>query len=407
MEDLPLDAVRDLLARVKREGDAALIELTRRFDGAELESVRVDPNWIKTAPQRIDPGLREALVNAHDAIQHYHRHSVARVDDYESDGVRVVELRRAVGRAGCYVPGGRAKYPSTVLMTVVPAKVAGVAEVALCTPPGPDGMIDDATLAAAAISGADEVYAVGGAQAIGALAYGTESVKAVDVIVGPGNIYVSLAQREVSGFVGVPSAFAGPSEVVVVADETTNVHEAALDVVVQAEHGPNGLAWLVTWSEVVARAVIEEVSQIVAQSPRAGEISATLAGGGFAVIVDSPQAAMVVSNSVAPEHLELMCEDPESLLDLVTKAGAVFCGPWSPASVGDYIAGPSHVLPTNGSARFSSVLGVDDFVKKIHAVTVSRQALLRVGPSVVQIAEAEGLGTHRLSVKDRMDRLHR
>jgi histidinol dehydrogenase len=225
-------------------------------------------------------------------------------------------------------------------------------------------------------------------------------VRPVDVIVGPGNVYVALAKREVaaSGLVGTPAGFAGPSEVVVVADETTPVELAAIDVVVQAEHGPDGLAWLVTWSEEVAAAVTEAVARIVAESPRRADLEATLAGGGYAALVEGPEQALAVANAIAPEHLELMCDGPEDLLPLVRHAGAVFCGVSAPASVGDYVAGPSHVLPTNGSARFSSGLRVDDFVRHVHAVTLDESALARVAPHVATLAEAEGLPAHAQSV---------
>jgi histidinol dehydrogenase len=234
---------------------------------------------------------------------------------------------------------------------------------------------------------------------VGALAYGTETIGAVDVIVGPGNIYVSEAKRQVSGVVGVPSSFAGPSEVVVVADASTPVELAAIDVVVQAEHGPDGLAWLVTWSERVAEQVTDAVSRLVAASPRRTEIEATLAEGGYAVVVEGPEQAMTVANGIAPEHLELLCDDPDGLLPMVRNAGAVFTGVFAPASVGDYLAGPSHVLPTYGSARFASALRVDDFVRHIHVVSLDEGALARVGAHVQAIAEAEGLPAHAESVR--------
>ncbi|MCA1691843.1 MAG: histidinol dehydrogenase [Actinobacteria bacterium] len=239
------------------------------------------------------------------------------------------------------------------------------------------------------------------AQAIGAMAYGTETIPPVDVIVGPGNVYVALAKREVAGEgrVGVPAGFAGPSEVVVVADETTPVDSAAIDVIVQAEHGPDGLAWLVTWSAEVADRVSDAVARLVAEAPRRGDIEATLAGGGYAVLVDGPEQALAVANAIAPEHLQLMCDGAEGLLPLVRHAGAVFCGPWAPAAVGDYVAGPSHVLPTFGSARFASGLRVDDFVRTIHAVTLDEEALRRVAPYVTAIAEAEGLAAHAQAVR--------
>jgi histidinol dehydrogenase len=285
-------------------------------------------------------------------------------------------------------------------MTAILAKVAGVAEVAVCSPPGPDGHVSTAVLAAAAVAGVEEVYAVGGAQAIGALAYGTETVRPVDVIVGPGNLYVATAQRLVSqeGAVGVPSAFAGPSEVVVVADEHAEVDHVALDLVVQAEHGPDGLAWLVTWEEAVAVAVEKAVERFASESPRSREVTATLGKGGWSVLVDGPAQAMAVCNAVAPEHLELMTATPEELVALVRCAGAVFCGPWAPASVGDYVAGPSHVLPTARSARFSSALGTDDFMKRVHVVTLDREALCEVAPHVAALARAEGLAAHAESV---------
>jgi histidinol dehydrogenase len=287
-----------------------------------------------------------------------------------------------------------------VLMTVLPAQVAGVAEVAVCSPPGPDGRVSTAVLAAAAVAGVDEVYAVGGAQAIAAMAYGTQTVRPVDVIVGPGNLYVATAQRLVAeeGAVGVPSAFAGPSEVVVVADSSAPAAYAALDLVVQAEHGPDGLAWLVTWSEDVALAVEQAVERFVAESPRRLEVTATLESGGWSVLVDGPARAMDVCNLVAPEHLELITSDPEALVPLVRSAGAVFCGPWAPASVGDYIAGPSHVLPTARSARYSSALGTQDFLKRVHVVSLDQVALRRVAPYVASLAEAEGLAAHAASV---------
>lgn len=403
MADLPLEAVGALVDQVRRDGDRALLELGEKFDQVRVPSLRVAPEKVASAGGRIPPTLLAALEAAHRSIYDYHRHTMVTVPTYRNGGITVEEIRRPVSAAGCYVPGGRARYPSSVLMTAVPAKVAGVARVVVCTPPEPGGSVDDVTLAAAHMAGVDEVYAVGGAQAVAAMAFGTETIRPVDVIAGPGNVYVSVAQRLVSGTVGVPRSFAGPSEVVVVGDGSTDAHQAALDVVVQAEHGPNGLAWLVTWSEAFAEAVAKEVSAIVADSPRSGEIRSTLEHGGYAVLVDDAAAAVAVSDAVAPEHLQLMCADPEQLVPLVHAAGAVFVGPWSPASVGDYVAGPSHVLPTYGSARFASVLGVDDFMTRIHAVEVSREALERVGPHVQAIAEAEGLVTHARSVADRIE----
>jgi histidinol dehydrogenase len=399
--DPPVEAVRAILAAVRRDGDAALRELTARFDRVDIDELRVGAEEMDAALADLAPLLREALEAARASISAYHRTQKQEESRHERDGVVIRDLVRPVCRAGLYVPGGRAVYPSTVLMTAVPARVAGVAELALCVPPGPDGRVPGPTLAAAALAGVDEVYRVGGAQAIAALAYGTESIRPVDVIVGPGNIYVSVAKQEVAGIVGVPNGFAGPSEVVVIADDTTPVDYAAIDVIVQAEHGPDGLAWLVTWSEAAADAITAAVDRMVAESPRRSEIESTLRDGGYAVVVDGPEEAMAVSNAIAPEHLELMSADPEALVPLVRNAGAVFAGAHSPASVGDYLAGPSHVLPTYGTARFAGGLLVDDFVKKIHLVSLDEATLGRVAPHVAALADAEGLAAHAASVRIR------
>ena len=293
-------------------------------------------------------------------------------------------------------------------MCAAPARVAGVESIALCVPPAAGGLVDDATLAAAAVAGIDEVYRIGGAQAIGAMAYGTESVPRVDVIAGPGNSYVAEAKRQVSGAVGVASAFAGPSEIVVVAGPGAPPEFVAIDLVVQAEHGPDGLAWLVTWDADVLAAASAEVDRIVAASPRRADLESTLATAGIACLVDNADAAMAVANIVAPEHLQLLVEDDEApaLLELVRAAGAVFVGPWAPASLGDYIAGPNHVLPTNRTARFSSALRADDFRTHIHAVRVTPDAIRQLGPHVVTLAETEGLPAQADSVRRRLAALN-
>ena len=400
------EAVAAIIGEVRADGDAALRRLTAKFDGVELDELRVPAAEIRAALGRVPSELQDALDIAHDRILAYHAHESAAVaaDNFDSGGIRVRHLVRPVGRAGCYAPGGRARYPSTVLMCAVPAHVAGVEEIVLCVPPGPGGHIDDATLAAAAVAGIDEVFCVGGAQAIAAMAYGTQSIDPVDVIVGPGNRYVAEAKRQVSGVVGVASAFAGPSEVVVIAGPDTPTEWAAIDLVVQAEHGPDGMAWLITWSEAVAEAVAAHVDRIVKESPRRAELEATLGAGGFAVLVDGPKQAIAIANIVAPEHLEILTGNAESLLSQVTSAGAVFLGPNAPASMGDYLAGPNHVLPTNRTARFASALRVDDFQKHIHAVSVSNKALEVLGPHVVTLAETEGLPAHAQSVRLRWPR---
>lgn len=401
-EDAVLNAVRDILNDVQTRGDEAVRELTSRFDDAQPPTIQVDPFEVAAALDRIDPVVRTALEVAAEAIRRHHVGQVRSEHRTEDAGLVVRSVSRPVERAGCYVPGGRAAYPSTVLMTAVPARAAGVDEVVVCVPPDPDGRVAEVTLAAAAVAGVDAVYAVGGAQAVAAMAFGTESIPPVDVIVGPGNVYVALAKREVAGLVGVPSAFAGPSEVVVVADATVPAGFVAIDIVVQAEHGPDGLAWLITWDEAVADAVDAEVSRIVEVSPRCDDVTATLTSAGWVVLVDGPDEALAVSDAIAPEHLQLMVDDAESLADRVRHAGAVFCGPWSPASLGDYVAGPSHVLPTAGTARFSGALRVADFTKEVHVVSADREALERLAPHVAALAGAEGLDAHAASVRTRV-----
>ena len=396
----PVAEVQALLAEVREKGDQALFDLTERFDGVRPAHLRVPALELEAALAGLAPLLREALEAAKANVLAYHREQLHGEARYERDGLVVRELRRPVDRAGVYVPGGAVPLISTVLMTAVPARVAGVPEVVLCSPPDrTTGKVAPGILAAAALAGVDEVYGCNGPAAIGAMAYGTESIRPVDVIVGPGNVYVSQAKREVSGVVGVPSSFAGPSEVVVVADETTPADYAAIDLMVQVEHGPDGLAWLVTWSEEVADRIVAAVERLVADSPRREVIVANLERNSFAALVDGPEQAIALANGIAPEHLELMTADPEALLPLVRHAGAVFTGPFAPASLGDYLAGPSHVLPTYGSARFAGALRVDDFVKHVHVVSVDEPTLLRMAPHIAALAEAEGLAAHAESVR--------
>ncbi len=392
----PLDTVRAIIADVRARGDAALRDLTARFDGCTLDTIAVPSAVMASALEEIPAPLRDALEYAAGEIRVYHE--AERVDPVTVTraGVDVRERIVPVDRAGCYVPGGRAAYPSTVLMTAIPARVAGVAEVVLCAPPGADGAVPTATLAAAALAGVDQVYRVGGAQAIAALAYGTESIRPVDVVVGPGNVYVALAEREVAGQVGV--APAGPSEVVVVADAGADPDLVAADLAAQAEHGPGGAAMLVTWEETLVDAVDAALAARVEVAPRRTEIEATLRTGGRAVLVRDADQALEVTNVVAPEHLELLTADPDALVPRVRNAGAVFVGPWTPATVGDYVAGVNHVLPTARAARFASALRVDTFCKHIHVVRASEDALGRLAPHIEALADAEGLPEHARSV---------
>jgi histidinol dehydrogenase len=392
-------AVEAIIADVRARGDEALFELTERFDRVKLDAIRVSPEEIAEAVGRVAPPLLEALRTAYAEIVDYHADEATPPLPHRTLGVTVSHRDVAVERAGCYAPGGLARYPSSVLMCVAPARVAGVGEIVLCVPPTADGVIDDVTLAAASVAGVDEVYAVGGAQAIAAMAIGTQSVKAVDIIVGPGNSYVAEAKRQLSGVVGVASSFAGPSEIVVIADESTPATYAAIDLMVQAEHGPDGLAWLITTSESVADAVDAELERLVSISPRRELLESTLRSQGVSCLVDSNEAAMTVSNIVAPEHLELLVENYAELLSYLRAAGAVFCGIDAPASLGDYAAGPNHILPTNRSARFSSALRADDFRRHIHVVEVSRSGFERLAPTVMILAEAEGLSAHVDSIR--------
>ena len=392
-------AVREIIDAVRADGDAALARYSKQFDGVVPSNWRVSPSEVATARDRVDPTLRAGLETAADSIAEFHRKQASKEQTYIRQGVTIRSWDQPVGRAGCYVPGGRAAYPSTVLMTALPACAAGVDQVVLCVPPGSDGRVADVTLAAAAIAGVDEVYAVGGAQAVAAMAFGTESVGAVDVIVGPGNVYVAIAKQLVAGSVGVPAAFAGPSEVVVVADCTVPAEYAAIDLIVQAEHGPDGLAWLITWDSDAADGVEQAVAELLSDAARRDDIAATFSRSGHIVLVDGPQAAAEVVNFIAPEHLQVMTEAPEAVIDGVQNAGAIFRGPLAPASIGDYVAGPSHVLPTNGTARFAGALSVRDFTKPMHEISVDAEGLAAVGPHVVAIADAEGLDAHAQSIR--------
>jgi histidinol dehydrogenase len=401
VDDAPddvLDAVRSIIADVRARGDVAVRELTQRFDGCTVDDARVPVGDLEAALAEVSPELRAALKVAAERIRAYHALQIETpAPSLERDGVVLRELAIPVARAGLYVPGGRAAYPSTVLMTAIPARLAGVAELVLCVPPDAEGRVPLPTLAAAALLGITEVHRVGGAQAIAGLAYGTETIRPVDVIVGPGNRYVALAKREVAGVVGIDS-FAGPSEVVVVADGSVPARFAAADLLAQVEHGPGGAAALVTWDPEVADATDAAIAELLDAAPRRDEIAATLARGGRVVLVDDAYAALAAVNEIAPEHLELLVADPNALVPLVRNAGAVFLGPWSPAALGDYVAGVNHVLPTARTARFASALRVDTFRKHVHVVEATEDALLALAPYVQTLAAAEGLDAHARSV---------
>ncbi len=394
--------VRQIVAAVAAEGDSALLGYTKQLDGVGLRTPQVSSGALDAALSRLAPELREALEAAAVSIAEFHAQQVTMEHISERNGITVRSWDQPVSRVGCYVPGGRAAYPSTVLMTALPAQAAGVKQIALCVPPSATGHIADVTLAAAAIAGVDEVYSVGGAQAIAAMAYGTESIVPVDVIVGPGNMYVAIAKQLVASQVSVPAAFAGPSEIVVVADSSAPATYVAVDLMVQAEHGPDGLAWLITFNSDTAKSIEAAVSKLLVDAARQDDIRSTFASSGQIVLVDNAQAAAAVVDLIAPEHLQVMTANPRDVIDHVHNAGAIFSGPFSAASVGDYIAGPSHVLPTNASARFAGVLSVRDFVKPMHEVTVSEKGLAHCGNQVATIAAAEGLQAHAQSIRLRL-----
>lgn len=397
------DSVRHIIAAVREGGDSALREFTERFDGPRIDEIRVPRAAAEAALERVDPDLRLALDFARDQILAWHEAQRENEARHERSGIAVRELVVPVARAGCYVPGGRAIYPSTVLMTAVPARVAGVPEVALCVPPGDGGLVPDATLAAAAVADVDEIYRVGGAQAIAALAYGTESIAPVDVIVGPGNAYVTEAKRQVIGKVGI-DALAGPSEIGIIADQSADPHLVAADLLAQAEHGPGGSAVVISWHDELLEQVDRALEKLLVNTPRRSEAEATLTLGGRSLLVDGPEQAIDAANAIAPEHLQLMCADADVLVLGVRNAGAVFVGADSPAVLGDYVAGVNHVLPTGGTARFASALRVSDYQKRIHVVTADREALARVAPYVTLLADTEGLSAHAAAIRMRESR---
>ena len=393
-----IDAATRIIDDVRKRGDVAVREYCNRFDGACPASFRVPDELLERALELVDPAFLEALELAHAQIRDFHEREVEQSwFTTRPDGTVLGVKVTPVPSVAVYVPGGRAQYPSTVLMDTVPAKVAGVPRVVMITPPQRDGSLSAYTLAAAAVAGVDEVYAVGGAQGVGAVAYGTESIPAVSKIVGPGNAYVAAAKRYVSGDVGIDMV-AGPSEVCVLADSTADPAVVAADLMAQAEHDPMATCYLVTCDPDLPARVLEAVEALVAQSPRADITRSSLNDNGVIVVAESLEAAVDAVNVIAPEHLELHCEGAFGLLGSIQNAGAIFVGPWSSEPLGDYVAGPNHTLPTGGTATFSNPLGVYDFVKRSSVIAYSPEGLLSDGPAVQTLAQAEGLWAHALSV---------
>lgn len=394
-------AVLEVIEAVRTKGDAALFSYTEKWDGAKLDSLRVTKEEIiqayETFPTSINVVIQEAAAN----IREYHEKQVRQSWlSTKEDGTILGQKVTALDAVGVYVPGGKAAYPSSVLMNVIPAQVAGVERIAMVTPPATDGTVPAGVLVAADILGVDEIYKVGGAQAIAALAYGTETVKPVDKIVGPGNIFVALAKKEVYGLVDIDS-IAGPSEIVVLTDETANANEVAADMLSQAEHDERASCVLVTTCGELAERVALEVEKQLSELPRMEIARASINEFGAIYVTASMEEALRVVNELAPEHLEVMTKEPMNLLPFIKHAGAIFLGRYSSEPVGDYFAGPNHVLPTNGTARFSSGLSVDEFVKKSSIIMYSQQALKDNVDKIAAFARLEGLEAHARAVEAR------
>lgn len=402
------EAVAEIVAAIRAEGDAALIRYTERFDSVRLDAsqLRVTDDEIQAAYGKVEPAfldaIREAAVNIRAFHEKQKRNSWM---ELQPDGTMLGQLLRPLKRVGVYVPGGKAAYPSSVLMNVIPAQVAGVPEIVMVTPPATGGQegIDPYILVAAAESGVKEMYRVGGAQAIAALAYGTATIPPVDKICGPGNIYVALAKRAVYGAVDIDS-IAGPSEIVVLADETADPVYIAADLLSQAEHDEMASAILVTPSDALAEAAAAEVERQLASLPRAAIARRSIDDYGAVLKVSSLEEGIAVVNQLAPEHLEIMTADPMDVLGRIENAGAIFLGAYSSEPVGDYFAGPNHIIPTNGTARFSSPVNVDDFLKKSSIIRYSKDALMASGDKIMTLARHEGLEAHARAIEVRLTR---
>lgn len=396
------DVVADIIANVRANGDAALFEYTRNFDKAELTALEVTDEELDEA-FAIVGDFRRVLERSAGNIRKFHQRQVRNsfiIND--EDGIVIGQKILPVDKAGLYVPGGTAAYPSTVLMDAIPAKIAGVGELVITTPPGPDGRVNPYVLAAAKVAGVDRIFKVGGAQAIAALAYGTETVPKVDKIVGPGNAFVAEAKKQVYGVVSI-DMIAGPSEVLCVADEKSNPRHVAADLLAQAEHDKMATAVLVTNSMDLAEQVAAEIDRQLKTLPRTEIASASIENNGKIIVTEDLATAIEISNEIAPEHLELCMDNPFDYLDAVKHAGSIFMGRNCPEPLGDYFAGPNHTLPTSGTARFSSPLSVDDFIKKSQYTYYTKDALSRVYEDIADFADHEGLHGHARSIRSRFE----
>ena len=394
--------VEEIIAAVRKEGDKALYAYNKKFDGADLSALEVTEAEIEEAFAAVEPQFLEILKNAEANIRAFHQKQVRQGFSIEKDGVITGQKVTPIEKVGLYVPGGTAAYPSTVLMDSVPAKIAGCKEIVMVTPPGKDGKVNPVILAAAKIAGVTRIFKVGGAQAVAALAYGTESVPKVDKIVGPGNAFVAEAKKQVFGIVSI-DMIAGPSEILVVADGKSNPAHVAADLLSQAEHDKLASAVLVTDSKELAQAVSEELEKQIPLLPRAEIARASIDTNGKIIVAEDLDAVIEIANEIAPEHLELMVDEPFDYLDRIQHAGSIFMGRNCPEALGDYYAGPNHTLPTSGTARFSSPLSVDDFIKKSQYIYYTRPALEKVGKEVDFFAQKEGLQAHGRSVTIRLE----
>lgn len=397
--------VSEILDEVRNKGDEALFSYTKKFDKADIskETIRVTEEEIKEAYTLVEDSLIDVMRKSIANIRDFHEKQLRNTwIETREDGVILGQRITPLASVGVYVPGGKAAYPSSVLMNIIPAKVAGVERIVMTTPPGADGKVNPATLVAANLAGATEVYKVGGAQAIGALAYGTESIRKVAKICGPGNIFVALAKKTVYGHVSIDS-IAGPSEILVLADETANPRYVAADLLSQAEHDELASAILVTTSEELAKNVEQEIEGFLQTLSRSEIIRKSLDNYGYLLIADSMEDAIHVANEIASEHLEILTKNPFDTMTRIKNAGAIFLGEYSSEPLGDYFAGPNHVLPTNGTAKFFSPLNVDDFIKKSSIISYSREALEPIHKDIIQFAEAEHLTAHANSIAVRFE----
>ena len=399
------DTVNEILANVKENGDKALFAYTLKFDKFQLtpENIRVTEEEIQEAYAQMDPELVEVIRRSAANIRAFHEKQLRNSwFDAKEDGTILGMKITPIGRVGVYVPGGKAAYPSSVLMNVIPAKVAGVSDIIMTTPPGADGKVNPGTLVAADIAGVGTIYKAGGAQAIAAMAYGTDSIPKVDKITGPGNIFVALAKKAVYGYVSIDS-IAGPSEILVLADETANPRYVATDLLSQAEHDELASAILITTSRELAEQVSAEVDVFTAQLSRREIIEKSLENYGYILLAENMEDAIETANEIASEHLEILTRNPFDIMTRIKNAGAIFLGEYSSEPLGDYFAGPNHILPTNGTAKFFSPVNVDDFLKKTSIISYSREALRAVHKDIERFAESEGLTAHAGSIRVRFE----